>query len=143
MPELIPLLLVKVTLYIRPLLPTQLIAPPSSPATLSIKVELAIIQLLPSIYIAPPSKTEEEFLKVQSLMVKLCALVYIDPPFIIDALPPLTKLIPFNITVVSLVILNILAELVASIVKPLPLMVISFEITIPLVNPPSDPSLKV
>ena len=53
-------------------------------------------------------------------MVKPCALEYIDPPSDTDSLPPLTKLIPINVTVFPLVMLNILAELRASIVKSLP-----------------------
>ena len=64
-------------------------------------------------------------------MVKPCALEYIDPPYSTDAPPPLTNLIPFNVTVLPLVMLNILAELRASIVKSLPFITISFEITIP------------
>ena len=54
-PRLIALLSTQVMLYILPKLPSQKIAPPSSPATLLSKVELSSSQYFPITYRAPPS----------------------------------------------------------------------------------------
>ena len=55
--ELMPLLFIHVILYINPSLPSQLIAPPSSPAMLSMKVELYSLQPSPVTNSAPPSSS--------------------------------------------------------------------------------------
>ena len=79
-PELTPLLLTEVILYIVPPLPLQLAKPPSSPAVLSLKVELASTQSAPMIFKAPPSLVALLSVNWEFVMVVVPS-AHITPPY--------------------------------------------------------------
>ena len=79
-PVLVPLLFTKLHPSIIPSLPSQYMAPPSSPATSLVNVESYILQSLPLIYIAPASSRAVQPSKVQVSIKVLLPMIYIAPP---------------------------------------------------------------
>ena len=80
-PVLVPILLSKVHPSIIPSLPSQYIAPPSSPASLSVNVEPYTLQSSPLIYNAPASSITLPLVNIELFIMALLPDTYIAPPY--------------------------------------------------------------